>query len=70
MKSRDSSVNIVSVFVFAIIFCYHIKCLSIIFNFLKIGKVILSKRYQNLDDKLIRECVEGVLQPLDSRLTY
>ena len=33
-------------------------------------KVIVSNWYQNLDDKLIRECGESVLQSLDSRLTY
>ena len=54
MKSRDSSVNVVSVFVSTIIFCYHIKRLLIISNFLKIGKVIVNNWYQNLNDKPIR----------------
>ena len=53
MKSRDSSVNVVSVFVSTIIFCYHIKRLLIISNFLKIGKVIVNNWYQNLNDKPI-----------------
>ena len=60
-----SSANIVSVFRFTIIFCYHIKSLLIISNFLKIVKAFLSNWYPNLDDKLIRECVES-----DLRLTY
>ena len=55
--NKVSSANIVSVFRFTIIFCYHIKSLLIISNFLKIDKVIVSNWYQNLDDKLIRECV-------------
>ena len=62
-KSGDLSVNFVSVFIFSIIFCYHIKGLLIISNFLKINKAIVSNWYQNLDDKLIREV-------LHSRLTY
>ena len=37
-------------------------------NFLKIDKAIVSNWYQNLDDKLINECVEIALQSLDSRL--
>ena len=53
----------VSVFVFTIIFCYHIKRLLIISKF-------LSKWYQNSDDKLTRECVQSVFQPFDSRLIY
>ena len=70
MKSRDSIINVVSVFIFTIIFCYHIKILLIISNFLKIGKDIVSNQYQNLDDKLISKYVESVLQSLDSKLTY
>ena len=58
IKSWDSSVNVVSVFNFTIILCYHIKNLLIISNF---------PNYQNLDDKLIWECVESFLQVLDSR---
>ena len=69
MKPRDSSVNVVSVLVFTIIFCDHMKRLSIISTFLKIDKVIVGNWYQNLDDKLIRECVESVLQSLYSRFT-
>ena len=34
-------------------FCYHIKGLLVISNFLKIDKDIVSNRYQNLDDKLV-----------------
>ena len=56
-KSRESSVHVVSVFNFSIILCYHPKSLLIISNFLKIDKVIVSSWYQNLDDKLIKECV-------------
>ena len=57
-KSRDSSANVVSVFVFSIIFCYYIKNLLIISNLSKIDKVIVSNWYhQDLDDELIRECV-------------
>ena len=63
IKSRDSRVIVVSVFNFSIIFRYHIKRLLIISNVLKIDKIIVSSWYQNLDDKLIKECV-------DSRLTY
>ena len=64
---RDSSVDVFSVFFFTIIFCYHRKSLSIISSFLRIGKVIVSNWYLNghLDDKLIRECVESVLQSFD-----
>ena len=51
-------------------FCYHMKCLSVISNFLKVDKVIVCNWYQILDNKLIRECAESVLQSLDSRLTY
>ena len=57
IKSRDSSVNVVSVFVLSIIFCYHIKSLLIVSNFLKIDKAVVSNWYQNLHDKLSRECV-------------
>ena len=57
IKSRDSSVNVVSVFVLGIIFCYHIKSLLIVSNFLKIDKAVVSNWYQNLHDKLSRECV-------------
>ena len=46
----------VVVFNVSIIFCYHIKILLIISNFPKIDKVFVSNWYQNLDDKLIREC--------------
>ena len=42
IKSRDSSVNVVSVFVFTIIFCYQVKILLIISNFLKIDKATVS----------------------------
>ena len=56
-KVKDSSVNVVSVFVFSINFCYHLKRLLLISNFLKTEKVIVSHWYQNLDNKLIRECV-------------
>ena len=45
-----------SVFIFSITFCYHIKNLLIVSNFLKIDKAIVSNWHQNLD-KLIRECV-------------
>ena len=57
IKSRDSSVNVISVFVLSIIFCYHIKSLLIVSNFLKIDKAVVSNWYQNLHDKLSRECV-------------
>ena len=57
IKSRDSSVNVVSVFVLSIIFCCHIKSLLIVSNFLKIDKAVVSNWYQNLHDKLSRECV-------------
>ena len=57
IKSRDASVNVVSVFVLSIIFCYHIKSLLIVSNFLKIDKAVVSNWYQNLHDKLSRECV-------------
>ena len=30
----------------------------------------MSTWYQDLDGELIRECVEAILQSLDSRLTY
>ena len=46
-----------SVFIISIIFCYYMKMLLIISNFLEIGKTIVSKWYQNLDYKLISECV-------------
>ena len=69
-KSRDSSVNVVSVFVFANIFCHHIKILLIISNFFKTGKATGGNWYQNLDDTLIREWVESILQCLDSKLIY
>ena len=55
--TRESSVKVVSIFVFTIIFCYHMKGLLIISSFPKIYKVIVSNWYHNLDDKLIRECV-------------
>ena len=70
IKSRDSSANVVSVFFFTIIFCYHVKSLLIIASFFKIDKPNVSNWYQNLDDKLIRGYVESVLQSLDSRITY
>ena len=38
--------------------------------FLKIDKTILKNWCQNLDDKLIRKCIESVFQSLDSRLIY
>ena len=57
IKLRDLGVIVLSVFVFSVIFCYHIKRLWIIFNFLKIEKAIFSDGYPNLDDKLIRGCV-------------
>ena len=41
----------------------------IIFNFLKIDKDIVNNRYQNLDDQLIRKCVQNFLKFLDSGLT-
>ena len=41
----------------------------IIFNFLKIVKDIVNNRYQNLDDQLIRKCVQNFLKFLDSGLT-
>ena len=66
---RDSSVNVVSLFGFTITFCDHLNILLIISNFLKIGQVIVSNWYQNLDYKLIRECVQIVLLSLNSRLT-
>ena len=82
IKSRDSSVNVVSVFVLSIIFCYHIKSLLIVSNFLKIDKAVVSNWYQNLHDKLSRECVrfkdnipptyrldEDVLKTLSRRLS-
>ena len=69
-KIRDSSVSVVSVFVFIIIFCFYIKILLLISNFLQINKAIVSNWYQNLHDKLTRECVENVLQSLHSRLIY
>ena len=66
-KLRDSSVNVVC-------FCfYHYFLLShkkFADNFPKIGKVIVSNWYQNLNDELIRECAKSVLQSLDSRLTH
>ena len=46
------------------------KSFLIISNFFKIDKTIVSNWYQNLDDKPIRQCVESVLESLDSRLTY
>ena len=57
IKSRDSIVDVVSVFNFSVIFCYHVKSLFIISNLLKIYKVIVSNLHQNLDDKLVKECV-------------
>ena len=59
-----------SVLFFTIIFCDQIKRLLIISNFLKIDKAIVSNWYQNRDEKLMSKCVESLLQPLDSRLTY
>ena len=56
-KIKRLSVNVVSPFNFSIIFCYHIKSLMTVSNFLMIGKVIVSNWYRDLDDKLIRECV-------------
>ena len=53
-----------------VIFCYHIKSVLIISNFLKIDEVIVSNWYQNLDEKLIRACVDCVLESLDPRLTH
>ena len=38
-------------------FLISLKSLLIISNFLRKDKVIVSNWYQNLDDKLIRECV-------------
>ena len=81
IKLRESSVNIVTfkvnivnivniVLIFTVTFCYHVKRLSKILNFLKIDKDILSDWYQNLDDKLIRECTESILSSLDSRLIH
>ena len=61
-KLRDSSVNVVSVFVFTIIFWYHIKRLLIIFNFLKREKSIVSNWYQKFDHRPIRESLESVFQ--------
>ena len=46
------------------------KSLLIISNFPKKDKAIGSSWYQNLNDKLIRKCVESVLHSLDSRLIY
>ena len=48
IKSRYSSVSVVSVFNSSIIFCYHTKSLLIISNFLMIDKVIVSNCYQSL----------------------
>ena len=81
IKLRESSVNIVTfkinivnivniVLIFTVTFCYHVKRLSKILNFLKIDKDILSDWYQNIDDKLIRECTESILSSLDSRLIH
>ena len=42
-------------------FCFHMKSLLTIFNFVNIDKGIVSDGYQNLDDKLIRELFESVL---------
>ena len=57
IKSRESNVIVVSVFVFNIAFCYHIKILLVISNFLTIGKLFVNNWYQKLEDKLIREGV-------------
>ena len=72
IRSRDSIVNVVYVLIFTINFCYDIKKLMIISNSLKIrqDKTIVSNWYPSLDNKLIRECVDSVLQSLDSGLTY
>ena len=69
IKSGDSSVNVIFVFVFTITFCYHMKRLLIISNFLKIDKATVNNWHCDLDDKVMRECVESVLQSLHSRLT-
>ena len=68
LASHD--LNIYHIETFIIIFRYHMKCLLIISNFFEKGKAIVNNWYQNLDDNLIRECVESVLQSLDSRFTY
>ena len=57
IKWTVSGTIVPSIFVFSIIFCYHIKSFLIISRFLKIEKVIVSNWYQNLDDKLVSECV-------------
>ena len=64
IKPRNSSVNVDSVFVFTIIYCYHKKILFTISNFLKIDKSIVSNWYQNLDDRLIREFKINISQIL------
>ena len=56
-KIKRLNVNVVSIISFRIIFCCQIKSLLRISNLIKIDKVILSNWYQNLDDKLIKECV-------------
>ena len=48
---------VLSVFVLRTIFCYRIKNLLIISNFLQMEKDMVRNWYQNLDNKLIRECV-------------
>ena len=49
--------NVVSILVFSVIPCCHIERLLIISNFLKTEKVIVSNSHQNLDYKLIKECI-------------
>ena len=57
---------ILSDFIFSIIFCYDINMFLIISTFSKIGKAVVSKWYQKLNDKLIREYFESVSQYLGS----
>ena len=49
--------NVVSILVFSVIPCCHIERLLIISNFLKTEKVNVSNSHQNLDYKLIKECI-------------
>ena len=69
-KIKRSSVNVAFVFVFTINFCYYIKRLLIIYNFLTTDKTIVSNWCKNLDDKLIKERAGSILQFSGSRLTH
>ena len=57
-KSQGIQVLMLSLFSFLALFLLsHKKSLLIISSFLEIDKAIVSNWYQNLDDKLVKECV-------------